>query len=115
MNFNALRPFIAPAIAPFIGAALAWLANHYGIVYTPEQQHQISEGIVTGILMLFATSASAAAVVKVAMNKKLNPGNAASTHLAAAEKNEVQQLKAAEAQTAEFRSQYKDQKRRDVI
>jgi hypothetical protein len=94
MGFNALRPFIAPAIAPFIGAFLAYLANRFGIQYTPEQQAQISEGVVTAILALFATAASLTGIAKVAMNRKLNPGNAASSGLAAREKHEANVLDA---------------------
>ncbi len=45
--FSFLRPFIAPAIMPFLGAALAYLATRFGIVYSPEQQTQITEGAVS--------------------------------------------------------------------
>ncbi len=79
--FSFLRPFIAPAIMPFLGAALAYLATRFGIVYSPEQQTQITEGAVSAVLWLFATAASLTGIAKVVLNKKINPANAASSEL----------------------------------
>ena len=78
---NALRPFIAPALAPFIGALLVYLANRWGIIYSDEQKAKISEGAVTAVLLLFSLAASLSGVIKIAANKKLNKSNAATTEL----------------------------------
>jgi len=94
-----LRPFIAPALIPFIGAALAFLARKYGIIYTDEQQTKIVEGAVTAILWIFAWAASISGVLKVAANKKLNRSNAATTELVQQGNAEGSMLK---GQTDEF-------------
>ncbi|MDQ2987447.1 MAG: hypothetical protein M3R13_12155 [Armatimonadota bacterium] len=80
-KLNFLKPFIAPAVAPFIGALLAFIANKFGIRYTPDQEAQIREGVVAGILFIVATAASLSGIVKVGMNKKLNRANAATSEL----------------------------------
>ncbi len=80
--FNYLRPFIAPILVPFISATTIWLNVRFNIVYTPEMIEQINEGAVTAVLALFAAAASLAGAIKVAVNKRLNPANAATTQLA---------------------------------
>jgi uncharacterized protein (DUF697 family) len=106
MKFDAdvLRPFIKPLIAPFLGALLTYLANRYGIIYTPEQAAQISDGVVAAILAIFAVAASATGVVGVLINKKANPANAATSQLAVAGKQMNEDERRLQESTKEYQA-----------
>ncbi len=84
---NMLRPFMAAILGPGIIWLLAKLSALTGFTYTPEQIQLINDGVV----LLIITG-----VMKVLVNKKANPGNAASSHLAGQEKTESEQIKADE-------------------
>ena len=73
---NLIRPFIAPFVVPWVGAALAYLQFKFGIVYEPEAAAKITEGVVLAVCLIFASAASFSGVVKVFVNKWLNPANA---------------------------------------
>lgn len=94
MNYDAWRPFISKFVAPLIGLAATWLNSKYGILFDDAEQNQIVVHLVD--LVIFAISTG---VSSVGINKFVNPGNAASSHLAAAEHQEVKDIKAAEAET----------------
>lgn len=89
MSFDSYRPFIAKALAPFIGLAITALNKKYGFGFTETDQMQALTSLVD--LVVFALSTGLSGVM---INKKVNPGNAASAHLAGAEKAETQAIKA---------------------
>jgi hypothetical protein len=88
MNFDSWRPFIAKFIAPIIGFCVTFLNKKYGIEFSDAETGQLIASLVD--LVVFAVSTGISAV---AINKKVNPGNAASSHLAAAEKVQSEQIK----------------------
>lgn len=89
---NTLRPFISRLIAPFVTMGLAWLALH-GFDFGADASGHVTEYAVVAIvgLMQFVNGA-----VHKTIDKKVNPGDAASAHLAGAEKVEAQVIKTAE-------------------
>lgn len=105
--FEYLRPFIAPVLTPFIGSFIVWLNVRYHIVYTPEQVDKINQAAVTAVLLIVSTAASISGALKVALNKKLNPANAATSQLASAGKqaNEDEKVLQAAVKTAELKAQ----------
>lgn len=88
MNFDTWRPFIAKIIAPFVGLLVTALNKKYGITFGDTDVAQAVAGLTD--LVVFAVSTGISAV---GINKVVNPGNAASAHLAAREKAEVVTLK----------------------
>lgn len=80
-----LRPFLARIIAPIVTSLVAWLAVHYGITYDPGiATKQVTEAVIA----VFGILAPLTGVVKQIIEKKVNPGNAASTKIAAIEHQE---------------------------
>jgi hypothetical protein len=88
MNFDTWRPFIAKFIAPIIGLCVTYLNKRFGIVFTDAETGQVLASLVD--LVVFAISTG---VSSVGINKVVNPGNAASAHLAGKEKTEAERLK----------------------
>lgn len=88
MSSDFWRPFLAKIIAPFVGFAATWLKHKYNIDFGVDEQNQVVLQLTD--LLVFAITTGLAAV---AINKKANPGNAASAHLAAREKHEAVVLK----------------------
>lgn len=90
-TFDKARPFIAPVLAPLVGLVGTLLVS-YGIPFSSEAQQQtvqVALGLVTLYSMIRGTSA-------VGMNKKANPSQAASAHLAVQGKAEATAIKGAE-------------------
>lgn len=87
-NFDAWRPFIAKFLAPIIGLCVTYLNKRFGIVFTDAETQQVLASLVD--LVVFAISTG---VSSVGINKVVNPGNAASSHLAAREKYEAETIK----------------------
>lgn len=88
MNFDAWRPFIAKFIAPLIGFAITYLKHRFGIEFNDAEQAQVLNALTD--LVVFAISTG---ISSVGINKVVNPGNAASSHLAAQEKSEAENIK----------------------
>ena len=88
MNYDTLRPFIAKFLAPLIGLAVTWINKRFGIVFTDAETQQVLASLVD--LVVFSISTGFAGVL---INKKVNPGNAASAHLAGKESSEATVLK----------------------
>lgn len=88
MNFDTWRPIIAKIIAPFVGLAVTWLNKKYGITFGHSDVQQAVAGLTD--LVVFALSTG---LTSVGINKIVNPGNAASAHLASREKSEAETLK----------------------
>lgn len=103
MNLDSWRPFIAKILGPIIGAVIAsfilWLKARWNVEVSLSSQEMTELINHTIDMMIFAISAGVSAVT---LNKKVNPGNAASSHLAAREKYEVQVIK---AKTGEYEAQ----------
>jgi hypothetical protein len=91
MNFDAWRPFIAKFIAPLVGFAVTWLNKKFGIELGQDDQNQALVALVDFVVFAISTG-----LAGVGINKVVNPGNAASSHLAAVEKSEVEQIKRSE-------------------
>lgn len=82
--FDFLRPFVSRVAAAGVGVGLGWVATKTGVtVNTPE---------IAGQLTTFITLAGYAVAHRV-IDKKVNPGDAASSHLAVAESQQVDALK----------------------
>lgn len=82
---NFLRPFLARIIAPLVTGFLAWLSVHYGIVLDTDQS---TTKVTEAVIAIFTILAPLTGIVKQIIEKKVNPGNAASTKLAEIEKHE---------------------------
>lgn len=104
MSYDSWRPFIAKFIAPLIGLCITYLNKKFGIEFSDAEQAQVLASLVDLVVFAISTGVSA-----VAINKHVNPGNAASSHLALQEKREVAEIKAT---TDQYKAQ--DYKRRDV-
>jgi len=92
--WNFLRPIISRVIGAWVGGLAIWLSAKYGVVLDENTQLQIIAGAVA---LLYAIGQTVNAVVHRTLDKKLNPGDAASNHLADVEAKEVHVLKAKEA------------------
>lgn len=92
---SALRPFLARLIASAVAGIAAWLAARWTIELDSDSQQQITAAVVV-LAMAVAqwVGTTAYGVVHRVLNKRLNPGDAASSHLATAEAKETAQLKA---------------------
>lgn len=94
MNFDTIRPYLAKFLAPICGALItgfiAWLKSRWGIEVNLSSAELNALVTQLGELATFAISTGISAVT---INKVVNPGNAASSHLASEEKAESKQLK----------------------
>lgn len=104
-SFDALRPFIAKLLGPIFGAIIGgfilWLKVRWGIHVDLDnaQVSALADQLVNLVIVMISTGISS-----VFVNKKVNPGNAASSHLAAEEKEESKLLKVVASRTAERRA-----------
>ena len=97
MNFfDSLRPFLSRWIGSLVGVGAAWLVAKYGFNVNQQTQHDIAE-----VLVLLITTLVVRDSTHRAIDKKVNPGDAASMHLAVVEKAESAAIKADERATAE--------------
>ncbi|HXG69473.1 MAG TPA: hypothetical protein VNJ04_02550 [Gemmatimonadaceae bacterium] len=88
---DALRPFFSRLIAPAITALLAILATKFGIDFGADAAQHLTA---YATVIAFAVFTAVNGVFHRVIDKKVNPGDAASSHLAGAEKTESKQLKA---------------------
>lgn len=87
---NVLTPYISRIIAAIIGWVLLQLGARYGIIVGTATQAQLVEVVsnaVLGFLLIYVGSHKT-------LDKWLNPGDAASSHVGAVEKVEAAELKA---------------------
>lgn len=89
---DTLRPFISRLIAPFVTMGLTWLALH-GFDFGADATGHVTEYAVVAIVGLMQIING---VGHKTIDKKFNPGDAASSHLAGAEKVEAEAIKAVE-------------------
>lgn len=78
-------------IGAWVAAAAVYLSSKFGIVLDDNAQEQIMAG---AIAVAFALAQTIYAIVHRVIDKRVNPGDAASSHLAAVEKQETTRLKA---------------------
>lgn len=93
MNYDTWRPFIAKFLAPLIGFVATLLKHKLGIEFSDAETSQVLTSLTD--LVVFSISTGVAAVF---VNKQVNPGNAASSHLAGKEATESQIIKVQENQ-----------------
>lgn len=87
---NLLTSFAARILGAWIAALASWLLVKYGVTVDVEAQQQLTEHLVGVVIPTFLTLY---AVAHRLVSKKTNPGDAASTHLAAKESDEAANLK----------------------
>lgn len=80
-----LGTILGRVIAAWIAGLATFLMTKYGVLIDAEQQKHLVEYTVGLILPLFITIYS---ILHKVLNKKLNPGDAASVHIAEQEKTE---------------------------
>jgi hypothetical protein len=95
---DSLRPFLSRILAPLISAVFTWLAVHYGINFADDTREQVIEALVVVIIPLAQIVNGVAHRV---IDKKINPADTASTHLAQEGKAEVAAIKVAEIAAGE--------------
>lgn len=88
---DAIRPFLARIVASLIVALAGWLTTHWGVDFTGLDSKELAENLVEWMLPLLLVVYS---LVHRVLNKWINPGDAASGHLAGVEKLETKNLKA---------------------
>lgn len=89
---DALRPFLSRLLSPVISALAGYLLVHYGINFDKETQAQINEQLITWIIPLVLAIYG---LVHRLFDKRFNPGDAASSHLAKQESAEATDIKRA--------------------
>jgi hypothetical protein len=87
-----LRPFLAAILAPIL-LSLAGQAAAHGITITDAQVHEAVDYLVTWVIPIMA---GLSVVIRRVIDKWANPGNAASSHVAAVEKELSVDLKRSE-------------------
>jgi hypothetical protein len=97
MNFDAARPFIAKFVAPLIGFVITYLNKKFGIAFSDAETAQLVASLVDLVVFAMATGISA-----VAINKRVNPANAATTPLAVAGKEINEDEKRLQQATKEY-------------
>lgn len=88
-----MQVFLARILAAWIAGLAGWLMVKFGIAITPEDQANFVTHLV-GIVIPAMTTIYA--IIHKMVSKKLNPGDAASSHLAEREASETAAIKASE-------------------
>jgi hypothetical protein len=88
---NFFRPMLSRVIGAWVAALAVWLSAKAGFVLDDNAQEQIIAGGVAVALAVFQT---VYALAHRTIDKRVNPGDAASSHLAAAEAKATAELKA---------------------
>ncbi len=90
MIFDALRPFISRALAAVFATLITWLLSK-GIDLGKDAAGQLTEVATT---LLIGGFTLVYGVLHKTIDKSVNPGDAASSHLASREKTEAETIKA---------------------
>lgn len=88
---GAITTFLSRIIGAWIAGLASWLMVRYGVEFDTTAQQDITENLVGVIIPTMLTIYSLA---HRAFSKKINPGDAAGAHVAAAEKRQSVELKA---------------------
>ena len=86
MNFDSLRPFLSRVIAGLVASGAAYLQTKYGIVLDPDTKANLVVGALATFSVLYP-------IGHRLIDKKINPGDAASKHMAVVEKGQVEAAK----------------------
>lgn len=86
---DSLRPYLARLVAGWVATLAVYLETRYQIILDPNTK----AALVTGAVGIFGTVYP---IVHRLIDKIVNPGDAASSHLASAEKAQVTAMKADE-------------------
>ena len=89
--FDALRPYLARLISAAVAAGLAAIATKMGIDATSSDQVALAGSLGTFLTLVIYS------VLHKLLDKKINPADAASSHLAAAGVTTSANLKASQA------------------
>lgn len=87
---NIISTFLARVLGAWIAGLAAFLYTKYGVTMDTEAQKQFTEHLVGVIIPTFMTIY---ALAHRWISKRLNPGDAASSHLAERESVEAQRIK----------------------
>lgn len=90
---DSLRPFLSRLLSPFVAAFAGYLAIHFGVNLDTDNQVVLVKALVEWIIPLMV---AVNALVHRALDKWLNPGDAASSHVAKQEAAQASALKTAE-------------------
>lgn len=88
---NDITPYVSRIISPIIASLLAWLTIKTGAAFSQDTASKLTEG---AILLLIPFTQILNGVIHKAIDKYINPGDSASSHLGAVEKVETATLKA---------------------
>lgn len=94
-NLGPLQPYVSRFVAAFVAFFVTWLAAK-GINLDAESQIQLKALLETTIFTIIY------AITHRSIDKVVNPGDAASSHLAKSEKGEAEQLKQVELDTKDW-------------
>lgn len=84
-----IRVFLSRVLAPLIASFAAWVAVRFGVDIDAANQQQLIESIIVWVLTIFTVVYG---IAHKLIDRKLNPGDAASTTLAESEKDEHETL-----------------------
>jgi uncharacterized membrane protein (DUF441 family) len=84
-----LRPYLSRLIAAALAGLVTWLAGK-GIALDDTSVHTLTEA---GVVVALTVFQALYAIIHRTIDKKVNPGDAASSHIAAASKLESAELK----------------------
>jgi len=85
-----IQVFLPRVVGVLVAMLCGWLLTHYGIDINRDTQAQIASDLATWILPLVLLLYG---LTHRLLSKVLNPGDAASAHLAEAEAKQTEQLK----------------------
>ena len=88
---DSLRPFLSRIIAPLVTALLTYLAVHFGLNFGEDAAGHITE---TAVIAVIAGMQIVYGLVHRVVDKKVNPGDTASSHLAVEAKAAAEEAKA---------------------
>lgn len=87
---NLLRLVIARTIGGLIATLSAWLMIRYGIIVDDSAQAELTSNVVAVMMTIFTILYP---LIHKLINRKINPGDAASSHLAREEKTQAEGLR----------------------
>lgn len=85
-----VQTWLARALAAWVAGLAGWLAVRFGFDFSSDQQKALVEHLVGIIVPLVLTVYS---ILHKSLNKRINPGDAASTHLMNSEVREANMLR----------------------
>jgi hypothetical protein len=82
VDMNVLRPFLSRVVAPWIAAAFLALALKFGLAPDEVLANRVAETVIEVILWVVPALLSITGIFKQFIDRKVNPADAASGHLA---------------------------------